>query len=99
MSSIDGSWELSITTPMGLQTGTVQLASDGSNLTGSTTNSGDTIDIYGGSVEGDTATWKADATKPFPMTLTFNVTIDGDAMSGTATAGAFPPSPLTGSRQ
>ena len=99
MSSVDGSWALNVTTMMGPQTGTVELASDGSGLTGSTTSNGETVEIYEGSVDGDTATWKADATKPFPMTLTFNVTVDGDSMSGTAQAGAFPPSPLTGSRQ
>jgi hypothetical protein len=99
MSSVDGNWELNVKTPMGQQTGTVALTSDGSNLTGSSTNNGETVDIYEGAVDGDTATWKADATKPFPMTLTFNVTIDGDSISGTAKAGAFPASPLTGSRQ
>lgn len=99
MSSIDGSWALNVTTPMGQQSGTVELTSEGATLTGTTTNSGETVDIYDGSVDGDTATWKADATKPFPMTLTFIVTVDGDSLSGTAQAGAFPPSPLTGSRQ
>jgi hypothetical protein len=98
MSSLDGSWTINVTTPMGLQTGTVELTSEGSTLTGNTTNSGETVEITEGTVDGDSATWKADVTKPFPMTLTFNVTVDGDSLSGTAQAGAFPPSPLTGSR-
>ena len=98
MSSLDGSWTLNVTTPMGPQTGTVELSCAGATLSGSTTNNGEAVDIYDGSVDGDAGSWKADVTKPFPMTLTFSVTVDGDSLSGTAQAGAFPPSPLTGSR-
>jgi hypothetical protein len=99
MTSIDGSWNLDVQTPMGPQTGTLEVTSDGGSLTGSTTNNGETVDIFEGTVDGDSASWKANVTKPFPMTLTFNVTVQDDAMSGTAQAGAFPPSPLAGTRQ
>jgi hypothetical protein len=98
MSSFDGSWNLTVSTPMGPQAGTVELASEGATLTGSTTNNGETVEIRDGTVEGNTASWLADVTKPFPMTLTFKVTADGDSLSGTAQAGAFPPGALTGSR-
>jgi hypothetical protein len=98
MSSFDGTWNLNVTTPMGRQQGTADLSTDGGTLSGSTTNNGETVEIYEGTVDGDSATFKADVTKPFPMTLTFKVALDGDSITGTAQAGAFPPSPLTGSR-
>jgi hypothetical protein len=96
--SADGTWEITIQTPMGAQTSTVELTTDGGALTGSQSGNGETGAIYDGSVDGDTVTWKADVTKPFALSITFSGTIDGDAISGKAQAGAFPPMPFTGSR-
>jgi hypothetical protein len=94
--SIDGSWEITVQTPMGPQTSKLEFKSDGSGLTGSQSGGGQQTDIYEGSVDGDSATWKIDVKQPFPMTVTFNAKVDGQSISGTAQAGAFPPAQFSG---
>ena len=97
--SADGTWNITVQTPMGAQTSTVELASDGASLTGTQSGNGESGPIYDGSLDGDVATWKVDITRPLSMTVTFTATpCNGDSISGTAAAGMFPPSPFTGSR-
>jgi hypothetical protein len=96
--SIDGTWDITVSTPMGAQESTAEFKTDGSTLTGTNAGAGATMDIYDGSVDGDSATWKIDMTQPFPMTLLFTAEVDGDKISGEAKAGAFPASPFTGTR-
>ena len=96
--SIDGKWNITANTPMGAQESALDLKSDGGTLTGSNTANGQSVEIYEGTVDGDTATWKIDITQPLPMTLTFTAEVDGDSISGQADPGMFPPSPFSGSR-
>jgi len=96
--SVDGTWNITLQTPMGAQSSTVELASDGSTLTGTQSGNAETGAIYDGSVDGDTATWKVDITKPMRLSVTFTATIDGDSISGTAKAGMFPKSTFVGAR-
>ena len=96
--SADGTWKITVQTPMGSQSSTVELATDGATLTGTQTGNGESGPIYDGSADGDTATWKVDITRPLSLTVTFNATVSGDSISGTAEAGMFPPSPFSGSR-
>ena len=96
--SVDGTWNITVQTPMGAQSSTVELAADGANLTGTQSGNGESGPIYEGSVDGDVASWKVDITRPMPLTVTFTATVSGESISGTARAGAFPPSPFSGSR-
>ena len=97
--TFDGSWDLSVKTPMGAQGSALKVQSDGTALSGELSAQGETVAIYDGTVNGDAVAWKADVTKPFGMTISFSGTLDGDSLSGEAQAGVFPPSPLTGQRQ
>ena len=97
--SIDGTWEITIDTPMGKQATTLELATDGSTLTGTAASADETAEIYDGSVDGDSATWKTDITSPIALKVTFTAQVDGDSISGKAAAGAFPPAPFAGSRK
>ncbi len=96
--SVDGTWNITVHTPMGAQASTVELVSDGSALTGTQSGNEGTSAIYDGSVDGDTATWKVDITRPMTLTVTFTATVEGDSISGTAKAGMFPKSNFAGSR-
>ena len=97
--TFDGEWELSVQTPMGAQKSVLSVASDGNALTGELRGNGETVPIHDGSVDGDAVAFKAAVTKPFGMTIAFTAKVDGDALSGEAQAGTFPPSPLSGARQ
>jgi hypothetical protein len=99
MMTFDGSWELSVKTPMGAQTSVLTVQSDGKLLSGELSGNGETVAIHDGTVDGAAVAWKASVTRPFGMTIAFAATLDGDSLSGEAQAGTFPPSPLSGARQ
>jgi hypothetical protein len=90
--SLDGTWNVEINTPMGVQKATVTLKTEGGKVTGSCS-----LQIEG-TVNGNTATWPAKITQPFPMDLEFTVTAEGDTLTGGVKAGAFGTSPLKGTR-
>jgi hypothetical protein len=96
--SADGTWNITVQTPMGAQASTVELITDGAALSGTQSGNGESGPIYDGSADGDNAKWKIDITRPLALTVTFTATVEGDAISGTARAGAFPPSPFSGTR-
>jgi hypothetical protein len=95
--SVDGTWKTSVNSPMGVQEGTLEITSSGDSFTGKMAGRQGEQAISG-KVDGDTLTWSAQITSPFPMTLEFTVTVSGDTMSGSVKAGAFGSSPLTGER-
>ena len=96
--SVDGTWNITVQTPMGDQSSTVELRSDGTALTGTQSGNGESGPIYDGAADGDRASWKVDITRPLALTVEFKATVDGDSISGVAEAGMFPASPFSGSR-
>jgi phenylpropionate dioxygenase-like ring-hydroxylating dioxygenase large terminal subunit len=97
--SADGTWEMTIKTPMGDQVITVALTQSGDALTGvMTSDAGAPVIIADGKLNGANAKWSAKVEKPFSMTMKFDVMIDGDVMTGKAKPGMFPAASLTGKR-
>ena len=91
--SADGTWKLSMQTPLGDRKATLTLASAGGALTGKLTGEeGNTTDIYEGKLDGNSASWKADIKSPMPLTLSFTSALDGDKMVGNVSAavGSWP---------
>ena len=95
--SADGSWKTTVNSPMGVQEGTLTIKTSGDTFSGQMAGRMGAQDISG-KVDGDTLTWSAQITTPFPMTLDFTVKVENDNMSGSVKAGAFGSSPLTGVR-
>jgi hypothetical protein len=95
---IDGVWAIEIATPMGTQKMNLHLATNGGELTGTSMGDAGELQIHDGTVAGATVDFIVDTTFPFAMALHFILSIDGDSLTGTSKAGAFPPSPVTGSR-
>ena len=87
--SFDGTYHVSISTPMGKQEGTLILAQSGDELTGSMEAQGDKADITSGKVDGDVATWDVAISKPMPMTLSFEARAAGEGLGGSVKLGAF----------
>jgi hypothetical protein len=96
--AVDGSWNISIETPIGTRQATLTVAAAGSELTGTQAADGNSTSITDGKVDGDKVSWKVAITNPMPMTLEFSCTVNGDKISGNANAGAFGALPFTGSR-
>ena len=95
--SADGSWKITVNTPMGAQEVTATIVTSGDAFTGKTEGRLGSQEISG-KVDGDTLTWSANITNPMPMTLDFNATVSGDTMSGKVKLGSFGDGPLTGVR-
>ncbi|NML07032.1 hypothetical protein [Sphingomonas sp. G-3-2-10] len=98
MANVDGSWDTLVRSPMGDQKATLTIASSGDTFTGTYSGAMGNAEIKDGKVDGDKLTWKLDISVPMPMTLDAEATVDGDAITGTVTAGAFGAFPLTGTR-
>ena len=94
----DGTWNLTMQTPMGERRSTLTLATAGGALTGKQESEGDTTDIADGSVSGDDVSWKVSITNPMPLTLTFSGTVNGNSLTGTADTGMFGSFPFEGTR-
>ena len=96
--SADGTWNTTINSPMGAQSGTLTLQTSGATLTGKMSGAQGEIALTDGTVDGNKLTWKAAMTNPMPITLEFSATIDGDKISGNVNLGAFGTATLTGTR-
>jgi hypothetical protein len=98
--SADGTWKVTMQTPMGAQEGTLELKEDGTTLTGTMTAAAapEPMAITDGTVDGDALTWKAALTQPMPITLEFSGTVDGDRLSGDVKLGAFGNATFEGTR-
>jgi hypothetical protein len=95
--SADGTWNTTINTPMGAQTGTLTVATSGDTFTGKFAGRMGEMDISG-KADGDRLTWAFDISQPMPMTLEFDVTFTGDELKGNVKLGAFGNAPVTGTR-
>jgi hypothetical protein len=97
--AVDGTWKLTVNTPMGTQDSTLVIASSGGTLTGTqSAGHGEGKPIEDGAVNGNDISWKASITKPMAMTLTFNGTVEGDNISGSVKLGMFGSASFTGVR-
>jgi zinc protease len=99
MAAVDGDWDVTIKSPMGDQKSVLTVTSSGDSFSGQVAGALGTMAINGGSVSGNTLTWKMDMTVPMPMTLEGSATVDGDNISGEVKAGAFGSMPLSGCRK
>src|SRR6185503_17366986 len=96
--SADGTWNLAMQTPMGERRSTLTLATAGGALTGKQEAEGNITDIAEGTVNGNELSWKVSITNPMPLTLTFNGTVDGNTLNGSADTGMFGSFPFEGTR-
>src|SRR5262245_3160185 len=97
-SAPDGTWNLTLQSPIGPQDAKLTLKSEGSVLSGSADTPLGDKSFDDGSIDGDQLAWSVKVSKPMPMTVKFQATVDGDAISGTAKAGAFGTFEFTGAR-
>jgi hypothetical protein len=97
--SADGTWKLSMQTPIGERKSTLALKSAGSALTGKLTgDEGNSTDILDGKADGDTLSFKAAIKSPMPLTLEFTASISGDKISGSVNASGVGSWPFSGTR-
>ena len=81
---VQGKWNITIKTPMGDQSGVLDLRTDGTVLTGSLFNAEYQVAISDGKVDGNKLSWSAKITKPMRMSFKFTATVEADRISGAA---------------
>ena len=96
--AVDGTWNLTMETPMGERRSKLTLKAVGGTLTGSQEAEGNTTEIFEGTANGDDVSWKVAITNPMPLTLSFSGAVSGDIISGNADTGMFGSFPFQGSR-
>ena len=97
--SVTGTWDLTISTPIGRIRPTVRITEADGALSGVAWTEGeepdDLVDL---TLSGDRLTWRQAITKPMRLNLVFDLTIDGDQMTGTSKAGRLPASKVVARR-
>jgi hypothetical protein len=97
--STDGTWKVSMQTPLGERRLTVTLKVAGDTLTGTVIgDGGNTTEIFDGKLSGNNVSFKTSITSPMPLTLHVNGLIAGDKISGTVEARGVGSMPFTGAR-
>jgi carbon-monoxide dehydrogenase large subunit len=94
---IDGSWNLVLATPMGPQKIVGHFSTDNGVLKG-LLESDQGSQSFGGTVAGSRLRWEMKVTKPIPITLKYDLTVEGDKLSGKVKMGLFGSANLTGER-
>ncbi|MFD7876712.1 hypothetical protein ACFV5G_21830 [Streptomyces sp. NPDC059766] len=96
--SVEGIWNLSVSTPIGKIKAVVELREQDGLLTGVARGADEEVPLGDITLDGDRLTWKQAVTKPMRLNLSFDVTVDGDTLQGTSRAGRLPTSKVTGER-
>ncbi|MBF6416310.1 hypothetical protein [Nocardia cyriacigeorgica] len=97
--SVTGTWNLSISTPIGTIRAVLELREHNGIVTGLARGTGEEVPLTDISRSGDRLTWKQAITKPMRLNLAFDVTVDGDTLRGTSKAGRLPSSKVVGQRR
>jgi hypothetical protein len=98
MTTFAGSWNVVIDTPIGKMDAIFDITDEGGAIGGTARSGDEVVEIRDAVADGDRLTWLQDVTKPMKLTLKFDVTVDGDSMTGTSKAAIFPASKLSGTR-
>ena len=97
--SADGTWKLTMQTPIGERKSTLALKEAGGGLTGKLTgDEGNATDIFEGKASGDSISFKAAIKSPMPLTLEFTGKVAGDKISGNVSASGVGSWPFQGNR-
>ncbi|WLH14812.1 hypothetical protein PSH58_11140 [Pseudomonas hefeiensis] len=98
MSTLHGRWNCITKTPMGDKDSIITFIVDGNDFTGHDDGEAGRLDIIDGKINGELITWSLKAVKPFPLTMKFKVSIEGDQLAGKVQAGMLGSAKISGTR-
>ena len=94
----DGTWNVTMDTPMGAQQMTITFVSNGNELSGKLGSPQGEMEFTGGTIDGDNLAWTVAIEQPMPMNIETTATIDGDNITGESKLGSFGTAKITGTR-
>lgn len=95
--SADGTWNVTLNTPMGAQSGTLVLKASNGSLEGTMTGPQGEVALEEGKADGDSLSWAITA-QQMNMKIMFTATVEGDKISGEAELGSFGKASFEGTR-
>ncbi|PWR07343.1 hypothetical protein DKT68_19940 [Micromonospora acroterricola] len=102
MNTIAGTWLLRMKTPVGNIEANYHFEEQDGVMRGSATGAGETTPLTDIVVHddptGQRVTWRQSITKPLRLNLDYDVTVNGDALSGESRAGRLPRTRVSGER-
>ena len=97
--AVEGTWKLTVNTPMGAQESTLVLTNAGGKPGGTqNAGAGEGRPIDDVAINGNEVSWKSSITKPMALTLEFSATVEGDSMTGKVKLGMFGTQSFSGVR-
>ena len=98
MTTFAGSWDVTIDTLIGKMEVVFDITEQDGVIHGTARSDTETVDFLDAVADANQLTWSQAVTTPMRLTLKFEVTVEGDSMTGTSKAGMFPASKVYGSR-
>ncbi|GGR45311.1 hypothetical protein J2S40_003984 [Nocardioides luteus] len=99
MSTLPGTWDLDLRTPIGTLHVRYVFTETPGGITGTATSDKEAVPVTDIAVgQSDQVTWKQRVTKPMRLNLDFDVIVDGDTMTGHSRAGRLPGTTVSGKR-
>jgi len=98
MTDFAGSWNATLVTPIGTMIVVFDITDVDGVIGGVAKSDAEAVDILDAVADGDRLTWTQHVTTPMKLTLKFDVTVDGDTMTGGYKAGIFPSSKVNATR-
>ena len=98
MTTFAGTWDVTLDTPIGKMDVVFEITDVDGVVGGIARSDAETVEILDAVADGNRLTWAQAVTTPMRLTLKFDVTVDGDTMTGTSKAGILPTSKVHGSR-
>ncbi len=98
MTNFAGSWDATLVTPIGTMLVVFEITEENGVIGGVARSDAETVDILEAAADGNRLTWTQHVTTPMRLTLKFDVTVDGDTMTGSYKAGFFPLSTVNATR-
>jgi carbon-monoxide dehydrogenase large subunit len=98
VAAIDGDWNMVMQPPVGPEQAMVAtFRTEGGTLTGKL-DAPEGAQDFAGTVEGNRLKWEMKVTQPMPITLKYDLVVEGDTLSGSAKLGMFGKARVTGTR-
>ena len=99
MTSIIGTWDVDLKTPIGTLRAVYVFADADGVLTGTASSTSETVPLAAIDGDGSRVTWRQSVTRPMRLHLDFDVVVDGDTLTGHSRAGRLPRTSVTGFRR
>lgn len=95
---VDGTWDLSVQTPIGKQKVKLTVQSDGNVLSGALDGAEGRNEITDGTIDGSSIFFRAQIKRPVKVRVSYKAKIEGDLMTGTAKTPLLPTINFSGTR-